>query len=90
MRAVATSSSATTHLTAAVDRIRGHAEHQRSIVRGDQLVMGFDARDFWAPDEIDKLAAEREIRRVEDVDTRRDREASDEEVDRLLAALDEM
>ncbi len=62
----------------------------RSIVRGDQLVMGFDAGDFWASDEIDKLAAEREIRRVEDVDTLRDREASDEEVDRLLAALDEM
>ncbi|MBA3838995.1 MAG: hypothetical protein H0X55_01660 [Thermoleophilaceae bacterium] len=62
----------------------------RSIVRGDQLVMGFDAGDFWAPDEIDKLAAEREIRRVEDVDTLRDREASDEEVDRLLAAQDEM
>lgn len=62
----------------------------RSIVRGDQLVMGFDAGDFWAPDEIDKLAAEREIRRVEDADTLRDREASDEEVDRLLAALDEM
>jgi len=40
--------------------------------------------------EIDKLAAEREIRRVEDVDTLRDREAADEEVDRLLAALDEM
>ncbi|MEJ7656825.1 MAG: hypothetical protein WKF33_07335 [Thermoleophilaceae bacterium] len=62
----------------------------RSIVRGDQLVMGFDAGDFWAPGEIDKLAAERKIRRVEDVDTLRDREASDEEVDRLLAALDEM
>jgi len=46
--------------------------------------------NFWAPDEIDKLAAEREIRRVEDVDTLRDREASDEEVDRLLVALDEM
>jgi hypothetical protein len=52
--------------------------------------MGFDAGDFWAPGEIDKLAVEREIRRVEDVDTLRDREASDEEVDRLLAALDDM
>ncbi len=62
----------------------------RSIVRGDRLVMGFDAGDFWAPGDIDELAAEREIRRVEDVDTLRDREASDEEVDRLLAALDEM
>jgi hypothetical protein len=62
----------------------------RSIVRADQLVMGFDAGDFWAPGEIDKLATEREIRRVEDVDTLRDREASDEEVDRLLGALDEM
>jgi len=30
------------------------------------------------------------MRRVEDVDTLRDREAFDEEVDRLLAALDAM
>ena len=52
--------------------------------------MGFDAGDFWASGEISKLAAEREVRRVEDVDTLRDREASDEEVYRLLAALDEM
>ncbi len=42
------------------------------------------------PHAIDKLAAEREIGLVDDVDTLRDREASDEEVDRLLAALDEM
>ena len=51
---------------------------------------GFRCGDFWASGEFDKLAAERKIRRVEDVDTLRDREASDEEVDRLLAALDEM
>jgi hypothetical protein len=52
--------------------------------------MGFDAGDFWTSIEVGKLAAEREAGRVEDVDTLRDREASDEEVYRLLAALDEM
>ncbi len=62
----------------------------RRILRGDQLMMGFDAGDFWTSIEIDKLAAERDIGRVEDLNTLRDREASDEEVDRLLAALDEM
>jgi hypothetical protein len=64
------------------------ADVQGRPLARDRLL--FDAGDFWAPDEIDKLATEREIRRVEDVDTLRDREASDEEVDRLLAALDEM
>ncbi|MEJ7656134.1 MAG: hypothetical protein WKF33_03775 [Thermoleophilaceae bacterium] len=62
----------------------------RRILRGDQLMIGFDAGDFWTSVEIDKLAAERDIGRVEDLNTLRDREASDEEVDRLLAALDEM
>jgi len=62
----------------------------RRIVRGDQLMIGFDAGDFWAPSVIDKLAAGQEIGLVEDVSALRDREASDEEVDRLLAALDEM
>ncbi len=51
---------------------------------------GLDVGDFWTSIEIDKLAAERAIGRVEDLSTLRDREASDEEVDRLLAALDEM
>jgi len=53
-------------------------------------MIGFDAGDFWAPSVIDKLAAGQEIGLVEDVSALRDREASDEEVDRLLAALDEM
>ena len=52
-------------------------------------MIGFDAGDFWAPSVIDKLAAGQEIGLVEDVSALRDREAS-EEVDRLLAALDEM
>ncbi len=51
---------------------------------------GSHAGDFWAPRAIDKLAAEQEIALVDDVDTLRDREASDEEIDRLLAALDDM
>jgi len=62
----------------------------RRIVRGEQLAMGLEAGDFWAPRAIDEQAAERRIRPVEDVNMLRDREASDEEVDRLLAALDGM
>lgn len=62
----------------------------RSIVRGEQLTMGLDAGGFWAPRAIEELAAERNIGPVEDVELLRDREASEEEVDRLLAALDEM
>ncbi len=53
-------------------------------------MMGFDAGDFWTSIEIGKLAAEREVGRVQDLNTLRDGEASDEEIDRLLAALDEM
>ncbi len=41
--------------------------------------MGFDAGDFWTSIEVGKLAAEREAGRVEDLNTLRDREASDEE-----------
>ena len=62
----------------------------RRIVRGEQLAMGFEVGDFWEPRAIGELAAERRINPVEDVDVLRDREASDEEVDRLLAALDGM
>lgn len=62
----------------------------RRIVQGEQLTIGLDAGDFWAPRGIDELAAERGIAPVEGVDMLRDREASDEEVDRLFAALVEM
>lgn len=62
----------------------------RRIVQDEQLTIGLDAGDFWAPRGIDELAAERGIAPVEGVDMLRDREASDEEVDRLFAALVEM
>lgn len=62
----------------------------RRIVRSEQLTMGLDAGDFWAVRSIHELAAERGVGPVEDVEVLRDREAPDEEVDRLLAALGKM
>lgn len=62
----------------------------REIVRSEQLTMGLEAGEFWAARSIGELAAERGVGPVEDVDVLRDHEASDEEVDRVLAALGEM
>jgi hypothetical protein len=62
----------------------------RRIVRSEQLTMGLDTGEFWTPRAIDELAAERGIGPVEDADLLRDRGASHEEVDRLVAAIDEM
>jgi hypothetical protein len=62
----------------------------RRIVQGEQLTVGLDASSFWTSRTIDELAAEQGVGVVENIDVLRDPEASDEEVDRLLAALDGM
>lgn len=62
----------------------------RRIVTSEQLVIGLEAGDFWSSTPIQDLAAERGIGPVTDADDLRDREASDDEVDRLLGVLDAM
>lgn len=62
----------------------------REIVRSEQLTMGLEAGEFWAARPISELAAERGVGPIQDVEVLRDHEASDEEVDRVLAALGEM
>ena len=62
----------------------------RRIVRGEQLMMGLDAGGFWTPHEIHELAAEQGISPADDLDMLRDTTAPDEEIGRLLTALDSM
>jgi hypothetical protein len=60
------------------------------IVRGDQLALGLEPGDFWTHRTIDQAAAEAGIAPVSDVEALRDTAATDEEADRLLAALEGM
>lgn len=62
----------------------------RDIVRSEQLTMGLEAGEFWTARSIGDLAAERGVGPVDDIEVLRDHEASDDEVDRVLAALGEM
>lgn len=60
------------------------------IVRSEQLSMGLDTGDFWATPTITELAEARGIGPVTDLQALRDTEASDEEIEGMLAFLDEM
>jgi len=62
----------------------------REIVRSEQLSMGLDTGDFWATPTITDLAEARGIGPVTDLQALRDTEASDEEIEGMLAFLDEM
>ena len=62
----------------------------REIVRGDQLAFGLDPGDFWATRTVGDIAAELGIAPIGDVEALRDNEATDDEVDRILAALEQM
>jgi len=62
----------------------------KRIVRSEQLTMGFEPGEFWTARSISELADVGGIEPVEDVDVLRDDGASDDEVDRLLAAIAEM
>lgn len=62
----------------------------RQIVRGDQLHLGLDPGEFWATRSLAELAQELGIAPIEDVGELRDREATEEEVDQMLAALELM
>ncbi len=62
----------------------------RQIVRGDQLALGLDPGDFWTTRTVDQIADELGISPIDDIETLRDDEATDEEIDRMLAALEQM
>lgn len=61
----------------------------RQIVRGDQLALGLDPGDFWTSRTVEEIADELGIALIRSVETLRDREATDDEVDRMLAALEQ-
>jgi len=62
----------------------------RRIIRSEQLTMGLEAGDFWGGRSIHDLAVEQGVVPIDDVEVLRDRDASDDDVNRLLAALDQM
>lgn len=74
----------------AFDRYRQIARsvQLRSIVRSQQLAMGFEPVDFWHDRTVEELAEEQGTGVVENLATLRDEEASEEEVAALFAALD--
>jgi len=67
-----------------------HSVSLRRIVHDEQLTIGLDPGSFWASPTINELAAEQGISPVEDIGMLRDPDVSGKEIDRLLAALDEM
>jgi len=62
----------------------------RRIVEPEQLSVGLEGGDFWAPRPVAELAREQGVEPITDVEQLRDDETSAEEVDRLIAALAEM
>ncbi len=60
----------------------------RQIVRGAQLTFGLEPGDFWVSRTVDDLAQERGVRAAGSLEDLRDHNATEDEVDRLLAALE--
>ena len=60
------------------------------IERGDQLTIGLEPGDFWTNPSLAELAQQAGIGPVTHLASLHDDEASDEEVDRLMAALEGM
>ncbi len=60
------------------------------IERGDQLTIGLEPGDFWLHPSLAELVQQAGIAPVTDVASLHDDEASDDEVDRLMAALEGM
>lgn len=60
------------------------------IVRGDQLAIGLDPGEFWSAKTVEQLAEEAGVKPVYDVEALRDDAASKDEIDRILAALEDM
>jgi hypothetical protein len=62
----------------------------RRVVRSEQLVLGLDPGDYWTQAPVARLAEERSISPVEDVGALQDVEASPDEIEKLLSALEDM
>jgi hypothetical protein len=60
------------------------------IERGDQLTIGLDPGEFWHHQTLEELAAQAGVAPVNVVESLRDESASDDEIDRLIAALQGM
>jgi hypothetical protein len=60
------------------------------IELGDQLTIGLEPGDFWHHHALDELAARSGVSAVADTTSLRDDEATDDEIDRLMAALEGM
>jgi hypothetical protein len=60
----------------------------QEIVRGDQLALGLDPGDFWTSPTIAEIADELGVAPISDTETLRDLDATDDDVDRMLAALE--
>lgn len=60
----------------------------QTITRADQLIIGFSRGDFWHTPTIEDLRREKQVEPVEDLRELRDEDASDEEVDAFMAAID--
>jgi hypothetical protein len=61
----------------------------RQIVRGVQLAFGLEPGDFWTSRTVDEIADELGIAAADSLEGLRDHEATDDEVDRMLAALED-
>ncbi len=60
------------------------------IIRGDQLALGLEPGEFWLHRTIDEAATAAGVQPVNDVEVLRDHRATQDEVDRLIAALEGM
>jgi hypothetical protein len=68
---------------------RATAVRLREITRADQLAIGLEPGQFWRHPTVEQLAREQGIQAIIDLGLLRDDEASDEEIDAFLAALDD-
>jgi hypothetical protein len=69
-------------------RSEARAVQLRTIVRGEQLVLGLDPGDFRTAQSIEEVALRRGMSAVVDLTVLRDPEATDDEIERMLAAVE--
>lgn len=62
----------------------------RQIVHGDQLALDLDPGEFWTTRPVGEIAEEMGIAPIDDVEALRDSHATEDEVDQILAALEQM
>lgn len=70
--------------------LEARAVKLRRIVQGEQLTVGLNPGNYWDTRSVAAIAAAQGVEPVDDVEQLRDDEASQDEVDQMLAALAEM